>query len=62
VGLSPQQAVGQGWPVTGDDGKVKYQNLFEFDNAAVRAAFSDAVVRAVRAFAPEALENTGTAA
>jgi hypothetical protein len=48
--------------VTGDDGKVKYQPLFEFGNTAVRNAFSDAVVRAVLAFDASALECGETAA
>jgi hypothetical protein len=42
--------------VTGDDGKVKYQPLFEFDTSAVRDAFSDAVIRAVLAYDHRALE------
>ena len=44
-----------GQPVTGDDGRVKYQPLHEFDTSAVRAAFSDACVAAVVAFDPAAL-------
>jgi hypothetical protein len=42
--------------VTDDKGKVQYSPLFEFDSAAVRAAFSGAVVRAALAFDPRALE------
>jgi hypothetical protein len=42
--------------VAGDDGKPEYSPQFEFDNSAVRNAFSDAVVRAVLKFAPDALE------
>jgi hypothetical protein len=41
--------------VRGDDGKVKYQPLHEFDTGAVRSAFSDAVVRVVLAYDPNAL-------
>jgi hypothetical protein len=43
--------------VRGNDGKIKYAPLFEFDNAAVRDAFSAAVVRAVIAFNPHALDR-----
>jgi hypothetical protein len=45
-----------GQVVTNDDGKVQYSPLFEFDTALVRTAFSDAVIRAVLAFDPRALE------
>lgn len=51
-----------GQVVTDDEGKVQYSLLFEFDSAAVRAAFSDAVVRAVLAFDPRALECREAAA
>jgi|SRR5262245_43890719 len=48
--------VKEGQLVRGQDGKVQYSPLFEFDNGAVRAAFSDAVVRAVLTFDAHALE------
>jgi hypothetical protein len=48
--------VKDGRVVTNDDGKVQYSPLLEFDSAAVRTAFSAAVIRAVLAFDPSALE------
>jgi hypothetical protein len=53
--------VKDGQLVTGEDGKVKYQPLHEFDSAAVRTAFSNAVIRAVLDFAPEALAEGAAA-
>jgi hypothetical protein len=41
--------------VIGDDGKVQYSPILEFDNAAVRTAFSRAVVSAVLACDPHTL-------
>lgn len=41
----------------GNDGKTRYSPLFEFDSPAVRGAFSDAVIRAIRQFAPSTLEH-----
>jgi hypothetical protein len=60
-GKSWAQLPGRPWikdgaAVTGGDGKLKYQPLHEFDTSAVRSAFSDAVVRAVLAYDPRALE------
>lgn len=52
----------EGRVVTNDDGKAQYSPLFEFDNAAVRTAFSDAVIAAVLRFDPHALECRGAAA
>jgi hypothetical protein len=46
----------EGQVVRGEDGKVQYSPLFEFDNGAVRTAFSDAVIRAVLTYDPHALE------
>jgi hypothetical protein len=48
--------------VIGDDGKIKYQPLFGLGSHAVRAAFSDAVIRAVLEFDPHALECGESAA
>jgi hypothetical protein len=48
--------VKDGRVVTDDVGKMQYSPISEFDSAAVRAAFSDAVIRAVLAFDPHALE------
>ena len=42
--------------VTGDDGKVQYSPIIEFDRRDVRDAFSQRVVAAVIAFAPDALD------
>jgi hypothetical protein len=50
-----------GYVVTGEDGKIKYTPLFEFDGGAVRAAFSDAAVRAVLELDPHALDPGRTA-
>jgi hypothetical protein len=47
----------EGQLIRGDDGKIRYAPLFEFDSAEVRAAFSAAVIRAVTAFDPHALES-----
>jgi hypothetical protein len=49
--------VKDGAVITDDSGKIKYAPLFEFDNAVVRSAFSDAVIAAVRRFDTHALEN-----
>ena len=46
--------VQNGQVVKGDDGKIKYQPICEFDNRETRDAFSAAVVRAVLAYAPDA--------
>jgi hypothetical protein len=54
--------VKDGRVVTNDAGKVQYSPLFEFDTAAVRTAFSDAVIRALLHFDPHALECRGAAA
>jgi hypothetical protein len=54
--------VKDGAVVTDDSGKIRYQPLHEFDSPAVRAAFSDAVVRAVLAYDPDVLADTETAA
>jgi hypothetical protein len=40
------------------DGKIKYQPVLEMEDAAVRGAFSEAVWRAVAAFAPEDVQST----
>jgi len=53
--------VKEGQLVRGEDGKVQYSPLFEFDNGAVRAAFSDVVVRAVIEFDALALESGAAA-
>jgi hypothetical protein len=45
-----------GVAIRGADGKIAYSPVFEFDDRQVRYAFSDAVVRAVEAFAPSAFE------
>jgi hypothetical protein len=42
--------------LTGEDGKPSYSPLVEFDSPAVRSAFSDAVVAALEAKFPGALE------
>jgi hypothetical protein len=42
--------------VAGDDGKIRYQALFDFDDDRVRRAFSDACVRAVLDRYPSALQ------
>jgi hypothetical protein len=60
--LSSRPWIKDGQVVTGDDGKTKYSPLFEFDTDAVRTAFSDAVIRAVLAFDPHALECREAAA
>ena len=39
----------------GEDGKIQYSQIVEFDSAEVRDAFSAAVVRAVRDRFPDAL-------
>lgn len=49
--------VKDGAVVRGDDGKIQYSPLFEFESAAVRTAFSDAVIRSVREFEPQALAS-----
>jgi hypothetical protein len=54
--LPSQPWLKDGEHVKGDDGKPQYSPLFEFDTSAVRSAFSDAVVRAVLAYDPRALE------
>jgi hypothetical protein len=54
--LPSQPWIKDGTLVRGDDGKVRYQPLHEFDNAAIRNAFSDAVVRAVLEFDSRALD------
>ena len=54
--------VKDGQVVTDDDGKPKYTPLFEFDSAAVRTAFSDAVIRALLEHDRRALECRESAA
>jgi hypothetical protein len=41
--------------VTGDDGKIQYSPILEFDRKEVRDAFSAAVIKAVRERYPDAL-------
>jgi hypothetical protein len=60
--LPSQQWIKDGAHVKGDDGKPQYSPLFEFDTSAVRAAFSDAVIRAVLAYDQRALECGESAA
>jgi hypothetical protein len=40
-----------------DAGKIRYQSLVEFSSKAVRTAWSDAVVEALRAAHPEAFSD-----
>jgi hypothetical protein len=47
--------------VTNDEGKVQYAPLFEFETVAVRAAFSEAVIAALLAFDPNALQRDAAA-
>jgi hypothetical protein len=42
--------------ITGDDGKIQYSPILEFDRREVREAFSQRVVAAVIDFAPRALD------
>lgn len=46
----------QGGELVREAGKIQYSPILEFDGAAVRAAFSAAVVRAVRDYDPRALD------
>ena len=55
--LPSQPWIKNGSLVAGDDGKTKYSPLFEFDSDKVRAAFSDAVIRAVLTYDPRAIED-----
>lgn len=48
--------VADGRVIRGDDGKIKYQPLFEFESREVRDAFSSAVVAAVERFDAHAFE------
>ena len=48
--------------VTDENGKVQYSPLFEFDSAAVRNAFSTAVISALLVFDEHALECRESAA
>jgi len=43
-----------GVAIRGDDGKIQYSPLFEFETKGVRDAFSHAVWRALLEFDPEA--------
>ena len=54
--------VKDGQLVRAQDGKIQYSPLFEFTSGAVRSAFSDAVIRAVMARDPRALECRESAA
>lgn len=54
--------VKDGQVITDDAGRVKYTPLFEFDSAAVRTAFSDAVIRALLVHDRRALECRESAA
>jgi hypothetical protein len=49
--------VKDGVAITGEDGKVKYSRIVEFDSAKVRDAFSHKVIEAVRAYDPRALAD-----
>lgn len=43
------------------DGRIKYSPVIEFANTKVRAAFSDAVIKALLEYDPRALECRGAA-
>jgi hypothetical protein len=51
---SPAMIDRNGVALRGDDGKIKYSHVFEFDSREVRNAFSEAVIRAVLERAPHA--------
>lgn len=53
--------VKDGCVVTDEDGKAKYTQLFQFDSAAVRNAFSDAAIAAVLRYDARALQCRGAA-
>ncbi len=54
---SPAMLDKNGVALRGDDGRIKYANIFTFDTRDVRDAFSRAAIDAVLAFAPNAFER-----
>lgn len=62
VSLPSKPFLRNGEAVVDDTGKIKYLPVVEFDNAAVRNAFSDRVIEALIKYDPRALECRESAA
>ena len=46
-----------GVALRGDDGRIKYSNVFTFDSKEIRDAFSRAAIEAVLAYCPSAFNE-----